>query len=175
MNLDDILLHVYLKNSIHLNTDNICEKDIENFIEFIKGETDSKIQNKVYVHKLFCVKKNNKDQFECENASLVDKFKVIMYDDNAIKIAEIDKEHKGRISMLSYNDILRIELKEVEDPNNYYYDAYELDIFMNDESKLILNTSLTVSQIRKDMNNFLIGLKKTFDKYKENKYLYSKS
>lgn len=165
MNLDDILCHVYFKNAIHLNKDNVDEDDIRNFIEFIKSKINYKMQNEIYVHELFSIK--NKNHFVCENDSLIDKFKVIMYDDSSINIATMDKTYKGKISILSFNDISNMELKEVEDPNNYYYDAYELIIYMNDKSKLILNTSMTVSQIRKDMDNFLINLKRTFDKYKK--------
>ena len=58
-----------------------------------------------------------------------------------------------------------MELEEVEDPVNYYYEAYRLTINMKDDSILILDTSTTISQIRKDSDKFLINLKKTFDKY----------
>ena len=36
---------------------------------------------------------------------------------------------------------------------------------MKDRSKLILDTSTSVSQIRKDMDRFLNDLKESFDKY----------
>ena len=36
MKLDAIIDNVYFKKSINLNTDNVDEKDMKNFIKFIK-------------------------------------------------------------------------------------------------------------------------------------------
>ena len=107
--------------------------------------------------------KNN--HFEGENSSIINKFKVILSDDNSIKIATMDKNHKGQISTIHYDDIEKMDLKEVDDKKNPYYEAYRLTIYMKDRSKLILDTSTSVSQIRKDMDRFLNDLKESFDKY----------
>ena len=162
MKLDAIIDNVYFKKSINLNTDNVDEKDMKNFIKFIKKEIPSHMQNKIYVHKLFSLKDNH---FEGENSSIIDKFKVILCDENNIKVASMDENHQGQISTISYDDIENMELKEVDDPTNPYYEAYRLTINMKDKSSLILDTSTSVSQIRKDMDRFLISLKETFDKF----------
>ena len=77
----------------------------------------------------------------------------------------MDKNHKGQISTIHYDDIEKMDLKEVDDKKNPYYEAYRLTIYMKDRSKLILDTSTSVSQIRKDMDRFLNDLKESFDKY----------
>ena len=156
MKLDGIIDNVYFKQSIRSNTDNVSENDMKNFIEFIKKETPKKMQSKIYIHSLYALKNN---RFEGENRSIINKFKVILSDDNSIKIATMDKNHKGQISTIHYDDIEKMDLKEVDDKKNPYYEAYRLTIYMKDRSKLILDTSTSVSQIRKDMDRFLNDLK----------------
>ena len=154
MKLDGIIDNVYFKQSIRSNTDNVSENDMKNFIEFIKKETPKKIQSKIYIHSLYALKNN---RFEGENSSIINKFKVIL--------STMDKNHKGQISTIHYDDIEKMDLKEVDDKKNPYYEAYRLSIYMKDRSKLILDTSTSVSQIRKDMDRFLNDLKESFDKY----------
>ena len=112
MKLDGIIDNVYFKQSIRSNTDNVSENDMKNFIEFIKKETPKKIQSKIYIHSLYALKNNH---FEGENSSIINKFKVILSDDNSIKIATMDKNHKGQISTIHYDDIEKMDLKEVDD------------------------------------------------------------
>ena len=164
MKLDHIIDNVYFKDAIYLNTDKLDEKDMRNFIEFIKKETDLDIQNKIYVHELFSLKNSH---FIGRNNSIIDKFKIILSDDSNIKIAFMDENFQGKIHDVSYKDILDMKLEEVDDPVNYYYEAYRLTIYMKDNSILTLDTSTSVSQIRKDMDKFLINLKENFDNYNQ--------
>ena len=83
-----LIIHSTIKNKrtaqelslIHI----LSENDMKNFIEFIKKETPKKIQSKIYIHSLYALKNN---RFEGENSSIINKFKVILSDDNSIKIA----------------------------------------------------------------------------------------
>lgn len=162
MKLDDILENIYFKDAIHLNADKVNEEDIKNFISFIKEKTNKEMYDKIYVQDLFSLKNNH---FVCANNRILNKFKIILFDDDNINIAEMDEKHQGKISIIPFRNILKMELEEVEDLVNYYYEAYRLTINMKDDSILILDTSTTISQIRKDSDKFLINLKKTFDKY----------
>ena len=82
-----------------------------------------------------------------------------------MKIAAFNENHKCQIETLSFNDIENMELIEVDDEENPYYEAYRLTMNMKDKSQLVLDTSTSVSQIRKDMDRFLNNLKVNFDNF----------
>lgn len=162
MKLDGVINNVYFKQSIRGNTDNITEDDMAKFIDCIKQETDLGMQDKIYIHSLYSSINNC---FECENSSIIDKFKIILADKTSMKIAVFNENHKCQIETLSFDGIENMELMEVDDEENPYYEAYRLTMNMKDKSQLVLDTSTSVSQIRKDMDRFLNNLKVNFDNF----------
>lgn len=161
MKIDDLLKIAELKSAIHRNKDRVNMRDLEDFVDNIKKCTSEEIYNNIYIHELFTISDGH---YKCKYSHILDKFKIIMIGKLNILVAYINEDYETEISTISYREILRMTIKQVENMLNCKKDAWKLIIEYKNCEQLILDTSSIMCDIRDDMNNFLIELNKDFNK-----------
>ena len=172
MKIDDIINNSFTNKFISRrksrNNDNVDIDDFEQFIDFIKESTSEKMYNNIFVTGLFDTE-NGKPL--CRDNTILDKFKVIMFSNNGINIAKMtlkDYTLSNDNTSIGFNDIKKIKIEVIETDRDISKSTYKMNILDSNDETMNIGTDKVIDVKIQEMNEFMFGLKKAFDNYKNN-------